>query len=112
MIAMGSWICRRATAVFNALTANEALTCAPAASNNPVRKSIFDRTKIQLAFPGVVLGDIGQPHLVDAGSGVNKVMTSYPVSISMGKMVIMDRGAWAFTVFPPLLPIRGPQPLL
>lgn len=75
-------------------------------ANNPVSKRIFDRTKIWLALPGLVLCDIGQPHVIDAFGGVNGVVASYALGVCMGKQVFINPNAWTFGFLPAFLPIR------
>ncbi len=57
--------------------------------DDPVREHVLDRAKVNLAFAGVMFGDVGQPDLVRAGcfEAVN-----YPAILILGgEEVVMDR---------------------
>lgn len=72
--------------VYKALTAKEALISAPAAYPTiQLENASLIAQGILLAFPGVVFSNIGEPHLIDAVSGIDKVVVSYPVVVSMSK---------------------------
>lgn len=66
-------------------------------AHDPPEELVFDRAQVELALVGPVLGDVGQPELVDVTCG----------EVPLDEIVVHAR-AWAFPVLTALLPEHGP----
>lgn len=59
-------------------------------TDNPVGKHVFDSKKVQFAFPGGMLGDIGGPHLVGPACSSGAIMASPTMIVNVSKQILMD----------------------
>ena len=78
-------------------------------ANDPVEVGVLDRTKIQLALPGPVLGDVREPPLVQ--SLCTELVADYGVPISHRAEVVADLRTELLAVVAASLPERRPPAL-